>query len=50
MAKKEMAIVTCENGHVIRHNGAQKKGTKKGLEVPKFCVRCSGNIVKVVKS
>ena len=45
---KETAIVTCENGHVIRHSGSQKKGGRK-LEVPKVCVRCGAKIVRVDK-
>ena len=46
MRRTEIVIVTCENGHNIRHSGSQKKGGRK-LEVPKTCVRCGGKIVKV---
>lgn len=50
MAKKDaVKVATCVRGHKIKHMGSHKKGSDKGTEVPKECVRCNSRVKHVAK-
>lgn len=49
MKKNVIKMAECAKGHKIIHSGSIKKGSDKGTEVPKLCVRCRAPIKNITK-